>query len=784
MTMQKTNPKSISPLILLFLTVVLLPGCALFSPANRNVLEISTPAAQKPTPPPGETPQMAPAASVGSETASGPTATKPSPGAELPAVKRGASPFQGPVDKKPALQSAGPVPTGQTGQTGGTPSPAVKTGNEPVHLPESLGAPAQGIRQLGGGISLNFDQASLSEVVTVFAEMLKINYIVMADLRGQVTIQSSGVLAGSDLMGLFYQILQANGLTAIKNGDLYKIVPIKDAARILPDIRTGSTDDIATTPGVLIQVVKLQYINCQEMSKILTPFLSAEGSVIANDASHTLVIVDQQLNLLKAMQLIATFDVDLFANLKYRFIQPRNIASKDMLPLLTKFTGLYNKGAKEEIEFFGLDKINSILVITASDRLLAKVDELLNELDKPSQEAESHIYIYFLKNSQAGEMASLLNTIFTGAAPPENEADKGGSQADKSAPGVVNPFAAKLGETPQGQGAAPRAAGLATAPAAKMKAAAPGDFGSGSLRGQVKISKDEIRNALIIEAIPPDYLMIEKVLQRLDILPRQVLVSVKVAQVQLDDSLNLGVEWSFNKANSGLTANPDGLVNGMNNFWRVAAGSTGLSYLIGETNQWNAKLNALAENNKVNILSSPSVLASDNKPAKIEIATEVPVASSVSTYDSSVSKTQTEIQYRTTGVLLDVTPHINEYGLVSMEISQEVSDSADAVNVGGASYPAFLKRSVKTSLTVNDGQTVVIGGLISEKKTNNDTGVPFFSQLPLLGWIFGNSKDKVSKTELIILITPRVVANLEDVDAVTREFSRKVGYEPHTVSAQ
>jgi general secretion pathway protein D len=776
--MMKTTWKSISLFLMLFLPVVLLPGCASFdSSAERKALEISSPTSPRPAAPAVETPAVVAGHDDGA--AAPAVARVGSPlqgnGAAAPPMPQGASPFQDAVDKQPL-----PAPgAGQAGKGGVTTAPTVTSAGA-ISIPESLGsaAPAQGIQQLGGGLSLNFDQAGISEVITAFAEMLKINYMVMADLHGQVTIQTSGVLASDDLLGLFYQILQANGLTAIKDGDLYKIVPFKEAARVLPDIRTGSLEGVAASPGVLIQVVPLKYINSPEMIKILTPFLSTEGSIIANDSSRTLVIVDQRLNLLKAMQLIATFDVDLFANIKYRFFQPRNVTSKDILPLLTKFMGLYNKNAKEEIEFFSLDKINSILVITASDRLLARVDELMNELDKPSQEAESHIYIYFLKNSQAGEMSELLSAIFTATVAGEKAADKGGPQAEKAAAaGGANPFAAK----PAGATSQAAAAPVAT----PVKSVNLGDFGGGSLRGQVKISKDEIRNALIIEAIPADYQIIEKVLLRLDIMPRQVLISVKVVQVQLDDSLNLGVEWSFNKANSGLINNPSTLNAGVSNFWNLTGGSvTGLKYLIGETNQWNASLSALATNNKVNILSSPSVLASDNKAAKIEIATEIPVASSVSTYDSSVSKTQTEIQYRTTGVLLDVTPHINEYGLVSMEVSQEVSDAADAVSVGGASYPAFLKRSVKTTLTVNDGQTVVIGGLISEKKSNNDSGVPWLSQLPLLGWVFGNTADKVSKTELVILITPRVVANLADVDAVTREFSRKLGYEPRTGPAK
>ncbi|MBU0673226.1 MAG: type II secretion system secretin GspD [Proteobacteria bacterium] len=744
----KKNWKFI-PLVVALLAIVFLPGCALLdSSAERNELEISS-STRAMSAPVGELNPDMPA--VPESSAGSPSSVESAP-----------NPFQNEL-KTSRIQApeASRSGAGRTSPFGGgeTDNPSVPLESVEIQ-PQS-----QGIQQSDGGMVLNFDQAELADVVLAFAEMLKINYMVIAELKGQVTIQTSGALNDGDLLGLFYQILEANKLTAVKEGDLYKIVPVKEAARFLPEIRTGSPGVGATTPGVLIQVVPLKYISPQEMIKILTPFLSTEGSIISNETSRTLVIVDQRLNLLKAMQLIMTFDVDLFATIKYRFFQPRNVPGKDILPLLTKFMGLYNKNTKEEVEFFSLEKINSILVITSSDRILARVEELMGELDRPGQEVESHIYIYFLKNSQAEDMHTLLTAIFTGTAPEEKNSGKDEAQPETAAAASgPNPFGPKTAAAP--------ATGAVSGPARAINAA---DFGTGSLRGQVKINKDEIRNALIIEAVPSDYLIIEKVLKRLDILPRQVLISVNVVEVQLDDQMDLGVEWSWNKVNSG-TPQP--------NFWSMVAGSSGLSYMIGETNKWNAALSALAQKKKVNILSSPTVLASDNKSAKIDIATEIPVASAQIQYDdANGNKTQTDIQYRNTGVLLDVTPHINEYGLVSMEVSQEVSEQASSVSVGGGSYPSFFKRSVSTTLTVNDGQTVVIGGLIRETKSNSDSGVPFLAQLPLIGWIFGRTGDSVSKTELIILITPKVMANLEDVDAVTREFSRKLGYEPRRAPA-
>jgi len=206
-------------------------------------------------------------------------------------------------------------------------------------------------------------------------------------------------------------------------------------------------------------------------------------------------------------------------------------------------------------------------------------------------------------------------------------------------------------------------------------------------------------------------------------------------------------------------------------------GNDGLSYVLGQADRWTNVLQALATESKVNLLSAPSVLASDNKEAKIDISTEIPVASAQYQYDAGTEPVlQTNIQYRNTGVILSVTPHINEFGLVSMDISQEVSNQLENnVQVGNDSLPAFFKRSVQTSLTVRHGQTIVIGGMIKETKNRGFSGLPCLGSLPIVQYLAGKKIQSSEKTELIILITPRVISNLEDVDAVTEAFKSRMG---------
>jgi len=286
------------------------------------------------------------------------------------------------------------------------------------------------------------------------------------------------------------------------------------------------------------------------------------------------------------------------------------------------------------------------------------------------------------------------------------------------------------------------------------------------LGGEIKITPDPIRNALIIEAVPSDYRIIEDILRQIDVLPRQVLIEVIIAEISLDGKDELGVEWKYEKGSGGSVTTS--LLQGQ-------MGKAGIQFTLGQLDRWSATLSALASENKANILSTPVVLASDNKEAEISISDQIPVASAEYLYDSgSNGVTQTNIQYRNTGIILSVTPHINERRLVSMEISQEVSDEGSGKNVGGKEYPSFRERKVITSLTVRDGQTIVMGGLMREKEDNVNSGVPILSDLPIIGFLFGKKKKERVKTELILLITPRVIVNLEDVDMITEDFKARV----------
>ncbi|MCX5822817.1 MAG: hypothetical protein NTY86_04740 [Deltaproteobacteria bacterium] len=610
-----------------------------------------------------------------------------------------------------------------------------------------------------GQISFAFDDADIYAVIRTMADLLKINVIIDPTVSGKVTIHTAGLLKTEDIFPLFYQILEVNGLTAVKEGNLYRIIKPKDALRMPIAMRLGrEAKDIPPEERIVIQIIPLKFISAPEITKVLTPFMSADGTIISEVGSNTLLVVDKGINIFRVLKLVEVFDISVFEKLNYRFYTLENINTDDAVKLLTAVS-LSAGGSKDDVKFIPINRLNTLLIISSSPDVFGRVDAFIRQLDVPSESAQSQIYIYSVKNGMAVELGEILKSIF----------NKGGEikKSSGSASVPTNPFLVgymerKAATTPAA--GTPTAPAATAAPAASATPAATETGPSSNLRGDIRITADPIRNALVIEAIPRDYKIIEKILGRLDVLPRQVLIEVVIAEISLTKDKALGMQWTFKKEDWTDTTSLTALIGG-----------AGLQYVVGLSAQWQVALNALAHDGKLNILSSPSVLASDNKPANINVTTEVPIPNTSYVIQTSTTPlVETQVAYRNTGVILDVTPHINEHGLVTMDISQEVSSIGVPMVVDLKSYPSFDKRLIKTTLTVKHNQAIVIGGLIKDSKTAVTSGVPWLINIPFIRWLVGTETTTADKSELIVMITPRVITSLEDIDAVSAEFKKKI----------
>jgi general secretion pathway protein D len=579
---------------------------------------------------------------------------------------------------------------------------------------------------------------------------------------GKVTIHTAGALDKKELFPIFYQILEVNGLTAVREGKFYRIIPAKDAMR-MPISSRSAKEGKKAEPGeeIIIQIIPLSFISADEMSKILTSFVSADGAIVAHAESNTLLIIDRANNISKILKLVSAFDANVFDRVNYQFYPIQYGDVNSLAETMNQMVVAYGSALKTNIAFIPIEGLNTLLVVGSNSKAFDEISEFIKNYDVPSHSSQPTVFVYPVKNGQAADIADLLNEIFSNG-PKGSKDDK--KTAGKKDAKYRNPLLQGVKQELRSEASAK------TSPPQEQPASPMGALevaaGANNLRGEISIIADETRNSLIIQATPADYQIVKNLISQIDVLPRQVLIEAKFAEVILKDDTELGVEWEYKKGEGSLSTS---LLN-------ASAGSNGLTFTIGDPTQWTAVLNALAIQNRVNILSTPSVLASNGLPATIDVSQEIPIATTTYEYTSTEDPVfSADIEYRDTGVMLTVTPHINEQGLVTMEIDQEVSEVGENVQVGDTgSYPSFFKRSAKTTLTVQSGQTIVIGGMIRENKSKGASGIPWLVSVPILNFLFGATKDTTEKAELIIMISPYVIAQLDEAEAVSQEFKAKL----------
>ncbi len=360
------------------------------------------------------------------------------------------------------------------------------------------------------------------------------------------------------------------------------------------------------------------------------------------------------------------------------------------------------------------------------------------------------VFVYPLQNSKAAHVASLLQSILTGTT--------GGPRA----PSVQHKSASAAAQPKTG-------ASLAAA-------------GSGFMVGpDTRLLADEITNSLIVLATPADYGFIEETIKKLDTVPRQVLIEVLIAEITLQDQLQFGVEWLI-KTNLNLKLNPlrsevdlKGYMGQNSDLLPdTVKGVSGFSFMATDPDGTvRALLQALASDSKLNVLASPHIIAADNREAKIQIGDQVPIATSQSTQVGTSNSILTTIQYKDTGIILKVKPQINESGLVALEVVQEVSDFSRQKILGTEQY-VISKREASTNLVAQDGQTIILGGLIKDRSNKTFEGIPFLRKIPVLGYLFGSTNDSTTRTELLVLLTPHVIRDHKKAVEVTTDYMNRL----------
>ena len=405
---------------------------------------------------------------------------------------------------------------------------------------------------------------------------------------------------------------------------------------------------------------------------------------------------------------------------------------------------------------------SNMLIVTAPPSGMVKFMKLLETIDIPSSERDSiRTYVYNVENGEAKKLAEILKSLYA-----------------KQQVGAITPVKT-VAPTPQVPPTPVRPS------AARARTTEPGvtvqEGLAGVIEGDVIIEAYEDINALIIKSTPRAYLTLLETIKRLDTQPKQVLIEVLIAEVTLKNETKFGIEWlarknirAFGDDYNAVFGNTRGGVKVGDAGDFVTTLPTGAFAAFLDPQNLAMLISASATNNDLNVLASPHVLALDNKEAKIEIANEVPVATSISQPQDVTQNIYSQVQFKSAGVILSVTPHVNEKKQVTLKISQEVSELGEKVPIAGQDYQGFITRKALTSAIVQDGHTLIIGGIISENKTKDRVGIPFLSEIPVFGYLFGTTTDTSQRRELILMVTPHVVSTHDEADQLTEEYESRI----------
>ncbi len=645
-----------------------------------------------------------------------------------------------------------------------------------VSTPIDRQAKDNGLKRVSGRqeIACHFDSADLLEVVRLFMqEYLKEDFLIYPGVEGSVTMEVERSMTTDEIRHLLEGVLQINRMTMFYQDDRWHIMPLDDAPIALGQERLLLSGDDKVVRGQTIQAYTLRYVTASELVKVITPYLTKGAQVYAHEPSGVLLVCDYPHVQAKIDKLIQLFDVGPFAGTQMRVFWPKYVLADELVKELDALAKSVSLAAGDDanpnssLSFVAMPRLNLLLAMSRDKESLQFVEMWVDELDREiptvlQQNQEEGIFVYSVKNGMAEDIATVLKGLFGEGKAATTTANSKGKEEN----------------LPTGVQLTRLSSGLDD----KKDASKPmsSDAVSGSLSGPVTFVVDEITNAILIRSSGADYRKVLPVIERLDTYPKQALIEVTIAEVQLDESNALGVEWQYFANNVGGSANAQSGLSVDSGLGVVSGGSSlissGLSYVIENTDRFTAALRAYSGQNRVNVLSAPHILASDNQEARIDIGDEVPIVTSeYRTTESSSTATTVDktIQYRDVGVILSVTPHISESGTVRMEISQEVSELSQKT-VEGVDSPVFSKRSASTQLAVNDGQTIVIAGLMQQTTTKSTSGIPFFARLPLIRYLIGYDGEDFASTELMIFITPHVVLTEQDTDFVSRSFLKRL----------
>ncbi len=676
----------------------------------------------------------------------------------------------------------GPIAlSGKKDPSAQVPKPEIEKGTSKFINEAAARAPVPSVPDADGQLTFNFENQPIQAVAkAILGDLLQLNYVIAPGVQGNVSFSTSKPIKSDQAMSILEMLLSWTNNSLVYSEGRYTVLPTKDA---LPGKLVPRVAPPGLAKGYEVRVFPLRFVSPKEMEKLLKPYAKPEAFVSVDTARSMLVLAGTSTELSNYQRTIDTFDVDWLKGMSIGVYAVVNVEVAKIMPELDKLFGATGESPMAGMfRFVPIERTNSVIVITPNPDYLAQAEEWLRRLDQGGSENGTQLYVYDVKNVKSVDLADRLNEVFTG------QRGSGSSSRRTSTRGGVAPGLQSV--EMRGTNDNSR---RAEATRERQAAANSGTSGSGAAsftigddEAEVRITAVEENNQILVMATQSQWGIIQSAIKRLDVEPLQVQIETKILEVSLVGDLEYGVRWFL----EGLIGTSN---QGENRFTQSQPGNQQRG-LFGATNTPNSAnsnlffsfinseievaINALQTSSNTKTLSAPSLVVLNNKEARINVGDQIPV---VQNYLSggfttgvngnvNTGTSYGSVQFRDVGVILTVTPRVNPGGLVYMEVSQEVSKPGAQDVTGNYSV---AKREIETEIAVQSGQTVLLGGLIGESEVAGKDGVPGLSRIPLLGNLFGHTKKNRTRTELIVLITPRVVGNAVDARSITEEYQRR-----------
>jgi general secretion pathway protein D len=609
--------------------------------------------------------------------------------------------------------------------------------------------------------SLNFEALDVREVAKVIlGDYLKQSYTVHPAVQGTVTFRTVKPIPIKDLLPTLEMLLRQNNAAVVREEGVYKVLPINQVrGSVTPQLGGGT---LPIPAGFSVLVVPLKYVGAREMARLLEPFAPPE-TIRIDEVRNLVIMAGDERELRHLVDTVELFDVDWLSGYSIGLFP---IRSADVKTLMGDLDKLFGNAAQNPlagiVRVIPIERLNSVLVVTTQPKYLDMAKSWIERIDQAGTTSGGmRFYVYQVKNGKAENLAQLIADLFSSR--------RTTTTAPTLAPGSRP---AELTSSTFGQ-ITPQTTTTTVTPPTSATFHLPG--ATGTTTNEVRVIADKDTNSLLILATPADYETIENALRQLDVVPRQVLVEVMLAEVTLTDNLSLGLDYYIHTRN-----NTSGQLNlgGLPSTGPLGTvpfpQSGGLQLINFSGAEVRAVLNALGTDGKARILASPQIIVLDNQKAQIKVGDRISVQTQTQTGVSTGTGVLNSFQYLETGILLAVTPRINSGGMVTLDVNQEVSvPDPNSVNANNPN-PTVNSRSAQTSVVVASGESIVLGGLIREDNTSSTSGIPLLSKIPILGALFGTQGYLRKRTELVLIITPRIISDPVQAREATLELRRKL----------